>query len=75
MCIQLPPGDLNPGPCLLHPKSTYTCGLTIAPKVCGDKFLDISYMNGVIQIGITTPFQGEINTLILLLASVILLEN
>ena len=35
MCVKLPPGDLNPGPCPPHPTSTYTCGVTIAPRVCG----------------------------------------
>ena len=35
ICIKLPPGDLNFGLCpLLHSTSTYTCGVTIAPKVC-----------------------------------------
>ena len=33
--MKFPPGDLNPGPCPLHPTSTYTCGVTIVPKVCG----------------------------------------
>ena len=35
MCVKLPSRDLNPGPWPLHPTSTYTCGMTIAPKVCG----------------------------------------
>ena len=35
MCVKLPPRDLNPGPCPPHPTSTYTCGVTIAPRVCG----------------------------------------
>ena len=35
MCVKLPPGDLNPGLCPPHPTSTYTCGVTIVPKVCG----------------------------------------
>ena len=34
MCVKLLPGDLNPGPCPPHPTSTYTCGVTIAPRVC-----------------------------------------
>ena len=33
--MKFPPGDLYPGPCPLHPTSTYTCGVTIVPKVCG----------------------------------------
>ena len=35
MCVKLLPGDLNPGPCPSHPTNTYTCGVTIAPRVCG----------------------------------------
>ena len=30
-----PLGDLNPGPYPLHSTSTYTCKITIAPRVCG----------------------------------------
>ena len=36
MCVKLPPGDLNPDPCLPHPTSTYTYEMTIAPRVCSD---------------------------------------
>ena len=35
--MKLPFGDLNPGPYSSHPTSTYTCEVTIAPKVCGDE--------------------------------------
>jgi len=35
MCVKLPLGDLNLGSCPPHPTSTYTCGVTIAPKVRG----------------------------------------
>ena len=41
--MKLLPEDLNPDPHTLHPTphtphptSTYTCGVTIAPRVCGD---------------------------------------
>ena len=37
MCVKLSHGDLNLGPFLPHPTSTYTCGVTIAPKACGGK--------------------------------------
>ena len=33
--MKLSPGDLNLGLCPPHPTSTYTCGVTIAPRVCG----------------------------------------
>ena len=33
MCVKLPPGDLNLGHFPLHPTNTYTCKVTIAPKV------------------------------------------
>ena len=33
MCVKLPPGDLNLGPYPPHPTSTYTCGVTTAPRV------------------------------------------
>ena len=35
MCVKLHFGDLNPGPYPPHSTSTYTCGVIIAPKVCG----------------------------------------
>ena len=35
MCVKFPPGDLKPGPCPPHSTSTYTCGVTIAPRVYG----------------------------------------
>ena len=31
---KISPRDLNPGPCLPHPTSTYTCGATIALMMC-----------------------------------------
>ena len=36
MCVKLPPGDSNTGPCPPHSTSTYTCGVTISPRVCSD---------------------------------------
>ena len=35
MCVKLLPEDLNPGIYPPHSTSTYTCRITIAPKVCG----------------------------------------
>ena len=35
MCVKLSSGHLNLGPCPPHPTSTYTCGVTIAPRMCG----------------------------------------
>ena len=35
MCLKLPLGDLNSGPYPPQPASTYTCKVTITPKVCG----------------------------------------
>ena len=35
MCVKLLLKDLNTGPCLSHPTSTYIYGVTIAPTVCG----------------------------------------
>ena len=42
MCVKLLLENLNPGSSLLppisqHPTSTYTCGVTIAPRVCDGK--------------------------------------
>ena len=42
MCVKLPPRDLNPGLYPPYPISTYTCEVTITPRVCGspkNKFL------------------------------------
>ena len=35
MCVKLLPEDLNLDPYLPHPTSTYTCEVTIAPRMCG----------------------------------------
>ena len=37
MCVKLPLGDLNPGPCPPHSTNTYTCRVTTATKVNGGK--------------------------------------
>ena len=37
MCVKLPPGDLNLGPCPPHSANTYTYGVTITPRVCGNE--------------------------------------
>ena len=44
MCVKLPPGDLNPDPCPSHLTNTYTCGVTIAPRVCGGAVDDLDIM-------------------------------
>ena len=31
--MKLTLGDLNHGPCLPHPTNTYTCGVTITPRI------------------------------------------
>ena len=41
MCVKLPHGDFNPGPYPPHPTSTYTYGVTIAPRVCGGIYIYI----------------------------------
>ena len=35
MYVKLPPGDMNLGPYPPHLTNTYTCGVTIAPRLCG----------------------------------------
>ena len=40
MCVKLPSGDLNPDPYPPHLISTYTCRVTIAPRVCGGSFIE-----------------------------------
>ncbi|KAK4581336.1 hypothetical protein RGQ29_024836 [Quercus rubra] len=49
MCVKLPPGDLNPSLYLTRPTSTYTCGVTIAPKVCGAESLGLPYLNAFLD--------------------------
>ena len=39
MYVKVPPEDLNPNPCAPHLISTYTYGMTIAPKMCVGKIL------------------------------------
>ena len=36
MCVKPPFTNLNPDPCTPYPTSTYTCGVTIALRVCDD---------------------------------------
>ena len=36
MCVKFPLGDLNPGPYLLCSTNTYTCRMTITPKMYDD---------------------------------------
>ena len=38
MCVKFPPRYLNPGPYPPHPTSTYTYGVTIAQRMCGDGY-------------------------------------
>ena len=45
MCVKLPLGDLNSGPCPLHPTNTYTYGVTTTPRVRGGVCLEfLSFM-------------------------------
>ena len=44
MCVKLPLGNLNSGPYLPHYTNTYTCKVTIAPKVCNDINLILDYI-------------------------------
>ena len=37
MYVKLPHKDLNPSLCPPLPTSTYTCGVTIVLRVCGDQ--------------------------------------
>ena len=48
MYVNLPPGDLNSGPCPLHPTSTYTCKVIIVPRMCGGMIL--AYWNCLIGV-------------------------
>ena len=36
LCVKFPPRDLNPGPYSPCPTNTYTCGMTITPKMDGN---------------------------------------
>ena len=40
MCVKLPLKDLNSGPYPPHSISTYTCGVIIALRLCGDRHGD-----------------------------------
>ena len=50
MCVKLPPGDLNPGPCSPHPTNIYTCGVTTTPKVRNG---DADVVQSVAKINVT----------------------
>ena len=40
MCVKLHYRDLNSGPYPPHLVSTYTCGVTIAPRMCGGSYIE-----------------------------------
>ena len=42
MCVKLLLGDLNSDPYPPHSTSTYTCGVIIAPNVCGGGKLQLN---------------------------------
>ena len=41
MCVKLFPRNLNLGFYPPSPTNTYTCGVTIAPRVCSDIYCNI----------------------------------
>ena len=43
MYVKLPSRDLNFSPYPPHLTSTYICGVTIAPRVCGDNYDLLSF--------------------------------
>ena len=43
MSVKLPPRNLNPTPWPPHPTSTYTCGVTTVPRLCGGS--PLKYLN------------------------------
>ena len=45
MCVKLPPGGLNLDPYPSHSTSTYTCGVTIAPREYGGEILFYFFEN------------------------------
>ena len=44
MCVKLPPENLNPNSYPPHPTSIYTCGVTIALRVCGGDVVLLNIM-------------------------------
>ena len=55
MCVKFPLGEVNPSHFLPYSTSTYTCGVTIALRVCGDsikKMLPINIVGADIAIGL-----------------------
>ena len=60
MRMKLPPRDLNPGPYPPHPTSTYTCEVTIAPRVCGGHLRVL--LTSVIRAIINKSFKESFNT-------------
>ena len=56
--------QLNLGPCphTLHPISTYTCEVTITPKMCGASYIIINLTNHVyyIKVNVSKKVQSLI---------------
>ena len=50
MCVKLPSGYLNLGPYPSQPTSTYTCRVTITPRVCGGEIALVRCQNDVSQL-------------------------
>ena len=46
--MKLPPENLNLSFCPTHPTNIYTCGVTIAPRVCGSPILLSNTLKGKI---------------------------
>ena len=45
MCVKFPPGNLNSDIYSSHPINTYTCEVTITPRVCSGQNFIIRLIN------------------------------
>ena len=59
MCVKLSPRDLNHIPCPPHPTSTYTCGVTIALRVCSGQIIQLQNTPKPLKITKITPFKPK----------------
>ena len=64
MCVKLPPRDLNIDPYSPHSTNTYTCGVTIVPRMCGGRcavvvstLIKLTFLNHSIMVKILSKPQ------------------
>ena len=59
ICVKLTSRDLNSNPYPPHLTNTYTCGVTIAPRVCSGQIIQLQNTPKPLKITKITPFKPK----------------